>query len=326
MQWAERIGHRLKLRELHVLMAVAQHGSMAKAARHLAISQPVVSKTILDLEGTLGLKLLDRTRDGIVPTRYGRALIKRGVSVFDELKQGVEELKFLADPTIGELRIGCTEAIMTGILPAIIARLHRRHPGLVFHLTQAVSGAALQRELRERNVDLIIEMMAVPMSETDLSVEPLFDGPMIIAAGFRSRWARLRNVELAELINEPWTLPRPNSAAGRRIAGTFRACGLDVPQASVICNSVTMHIALVTNGGYLTMVAAHMLPLNVKRLPVTILPIKLPEIPGPTGVITLKNRTISPVAQLFIDCAHEVVGPLAKRRSILAAELDGSRR
>src|SRR5216683_1043878 len=92
MQWTDRIGRRLKLRDLHILLAVVQRGSMAKAAAELAISQPAVSKAIADMEHTLGLRLLDRTRHGIEPTTYGRVLIKRGMTIFDELKHGVKEL------------------------------------------------------------------------------------------------------------------------------------------------------------------------------------------------------------------------------------------
>jgi len=68
MEWTDRIGRRIKLRDLHILLAVAQSGSMARAAERLAISQPVVSKTIADLEHTLGVRLLDRDRRGAEPT------------------------------------------------------------------------------------------------------------------------------------------------------------------------------------------------------------------------------------------------------------------
>lgn len=313
MRWTDRIGRRLKLRELHVLMAVTQQRSMAKAARDLGVSQPVVSKTIAALEDTHGVKLLDRTRNGIEPTLYGRALLRRGVTIFDELRQSVEELGFLADPSVGELRIGCTEAIMGGILPIIISRLHRRHPGLAFHVTQAISGAALEHELRERNVDLIVGPIGVSAMENDLTVEILFDEPMIVVAGAKNPYTRRRSIELAELINEPWSLPRPDSAAGRRAAETFRSCGLAMPRARVICNSVTMHNALVVSGNYLAMPAAHVLACSPQRPPIKVLPVKLPPSPGPTGVITLKGRTLNPVTQLFIDSARETARPLAKQ-------------
>ena len=79
---------------------------MAKAAEHLAISKPVVSKVIADLEHVVGVRLLERDRHGAAPTIYGTALLKRGITVFDELREGVEDIKFLSDPEAGDLRIG----------------------------------------------------------------------------------------------------------------------------------------------------------------------------------------------------------------------------
>ena len=134
VHWADRIGRRLKLRDLHILFAVVQWGSMAKAAHHLAISQPVVSASIGGLEQTLGVRLLDRSRRGVQPTMYGRALLNHGLAAFDALRQGVKEIEFLADPTVGELRIGCPEWIAAGLLPAIIDRLSQQHPQLVFYV------------------------------------------------------------------------------------------------------------------------------------------------------------------------------------------------
>jgi DNA-binding transcriptional LysR family regulator len=86
MHQAEQISRRLKLRQLEVLIAVGQLGNMAKAAEQLAISQPVVSKTIADLENTLGVRLFDRNQRGVEPTLYGRALVKRSVAVFNDLR------------------------------------------------------------------------------------------------------------------------------------------------------------------------------------------------------------------------------------------------
>ena len=106
MQWSDRIGRRLKLRDLHILLAVAKSGSMGKAAADLAISQPSISKAIADVEHAVGLRLLDRGPHGIEPTIYGRVLLNCGTAVFDELRQGVKALEFLTDPTAGELRLG----------------------------------------------------------------------------------------------------------------------------------------------------------------------------------------------------------------------------
>ena len=84
-------------------MTVVECGTMGKAAERLAISQPVVSKAIADMEHALAVRLLDRSQRGVEPTPYGRALIKRGIAIFDEMRQGIEEIEFLSDPTAGVL-------------------------------------------------------------------------------------------------------------------------------------------------------------------------------------------------------------------------------
>jgi DNA-binding transcriptional LysR family regulator len=208
MQWHERIGRRLKLRDLHILLAVVQRGSMARAAVELAISQPAVSKAVADMEYTLGLRLLDRTRHGIEPTTYGRVLIRRGITIFDELKQAAQELDFLADPTVGELRIGSSESMAAGLLPAIIDRFSRQYPRVALTVAQAVFATTHFRELRERSVDVLLGRNYAQSAEDDLEFEVLFDDHLVVVAGRQSRWARSRRLKLAELSHERWILPR----------------------------------------------------------------------------------------------------------------------
>jgi DNA-binding transcriptional LysR family regulator len=101
MDLDDRASRRVKLRDLRLLLAASQWGSMAKAATRLNVSQPAISKAVADLEDTLGVRLLDRTARGVEPTAYGQTLLKRGVAIFDELQQGVKDIAFLADPSAG---------------------------------------------------------------------------------------------------------------------------------------------------------------------------------------------------------------------------------
>jgi DNA-binding transcriptional LysR family regulator len=117
----KRLGRHLKLRNLNVLLTVARCGRMGKAAAELALSQPAISKTIADMEFTLGVRLLDRSPQGVEPTIYARALLDRGLIAFDELRQAVKHIEYLADPTAGKLRIGCAVAIGMGF-GALLAR------------------------------------------------------------------------------------------------------------------------------------------------------------------------------------------------------------
>ena len=200
MHWDHRVGRRLKLRELNIFLAVADAGSMAKAAKGLAISQPAVSRAIADMEHSLGVPIFDRSPQGIEPTQYGRALLKRGVAVFDELKQGVQDIEFLADPSAGELRIGTGGGLSEGIVLAVIDRLSRQHPRLVFHLV--VGGLLTQyNELRERHVELAFARLSGPVAENEMVAQELYEESLIVVARVDSPWARRRKIELAELLN-----------------------------------------------------------------------------------------------------------------------------
>lgn len=302
----DNLGGRIKLRHLQILMAVTQSGSMAKAADRLSISHPVISKAIAELEQALGVRLFDRGSQGVEPTLYGRALVQCGVAVFDELQQGVRQVGFLADPTAGQLRIGAGEAMAAGLVPAIAERLLRRFPGLILEAAHADTGNLQYRELRERDVELMVGRIPMPFAQDDLLAETLFDEELLVAAGMQSPWARRRRIELGELINEPWILAPTESLPGRLYEETFAMRGLAVPRPSVITLSIHMCSTMVATGRFVALLPGSLLRLAAKRLSVRILPVELPSLPRPVGIVTVKNRTLSPFAERFIECAREV--------------------
>jgi DNA-binding transcriptional LysR family regulator len=311
--WTDRIGRRVKLRDLHILMEVVQWGSMVKAAKHLGISTPVVSKTIADIEHALGVPLLDRHPLGIEPTRYGRALIKRSIVVFDELRQGVKDIEFLADPTVGEVRIGNTAPMAVGFVPAIIERINRRHPRVLFHVMQADFDTML-RELRAREIDLVIGRPAAPISDEDLDAKVLFSDQHFVVAGLQNRWTGRRKIKLAELIQEPWCLPLVDSIPRSAIIAAFRAAGLDAPRAVVSATGTQLHAYLLATGRFISTLPVSIIHFSGKNAAFKVLPVDLPVQLSPVFIVTLRNRTPNPAAQLVIDCAHEVARPLAKEK------------
>src|SRR5712675_306507 len=169
MPWDERTARRLKLRDLNIFKTVARCGSMGKAATQLAISPPAISKAITDLEGVLGVRLLDRSRQGVEATQYGNALLKWSAAVFDDLMHGVEEIDSLADPSKGTVRVGISEGMPTELVSGVIMLLSPRYPQIAFSVIQAATNALQFRELRERNVDLIFGRLYLPVVEEDLS-------------------------------------------------------------------------------------------------------------------------------------------------------------
>jgi DNA-binding transcriptional LysR family regulator len=309
MQWTDRIGRRIRLRDLHYLLAVAKSGSMGKAAVELSVSQPVISKAISDLEHALGVRLLDRSPLGTEPTAYGRALLQCGVTVFDDLRQGVKQLEFLSDPTAGELRIGCTERGILGFAEAVIDCFSQQYPRVILRVILADQLRMHDRELRQRNIELaIVPTDGTPDADTDR--EDLFDDRQVIVAGAQSKWARRRKIALEDLIVEPWILPPPESTIGSAIAKAFRAAGLEPPEAHIVTYSVPLCQHLVATGRFITMLPASVVRVS-KHSPLKLLPVVSPKVFRTVGIMTLKNRMLSPLAQLFIACAREVAKPLA---------------
>jgi DNA-binding transcriptional LysR family regulator len=300
MQWNDRIGRRLKLRDLHVLLAVAQAGSMSRAADRLAISHPVVSKTIADLEHALGVRLLDRTPQGTEPTAYGRALLSCGTVVFDELRRGVQEIAFLSDPTVGDLRIGSAAPYVEGLIPAVIARLTERYPHLKFQITDT-DAVTLCGMLRERKLDLVVGRVLSSVFGEDLTSEFLFDDRLHVVAGTKSPWSRRRRIELAELNAEPWLMPESDNIAMALIAEGFRSAGLTPPAPQVVSNSVTLRVRLVETGRFVAILPDSTLRFGAGRMQVKVLPIRLRMKTPPAVAISLKNRTPNPMSRLFID-------------------------
>ena len=225
MRWSDRIGRRIKLRDLHVLQAVLEAGSMSKAANQLSVSVPVVSKAIADLEHMVGVRLLDRSPQGIEATIYGRTLLNRSLAAFDELRQGVNEIEFLLirPPESYGLEARCLSrpARIRSYRPALEkASPHRvssrgdRNRGAISQLAGAHSGFP-DRAAVEFGIARAARVF-----------KSLYHDPYVVAAGTTNRWTRQRRIKLAQLVDELWALPPPDSLVGSFVVEAFRASGL----------------------------------------------------------------------------------------------------
>jgi DNA-binding transcriptional LysR family regulator len=313
MPWDERIGRRLKLRDLQILRTAAQLGSLGKAANELAISQPAVSKAIKDLERLLGARLLERSPTGVEPTIYGEALLNRSVAIFDELKQSVSEIDSLGDPTTGEVWVACPLAIASTLIPPALKSFVKRYPRAVLYFDE-VTAASMTRnfqKLRERQYDLILERWS-PLAgdrstDNDIVIEFLFNDPLVVVAGSKNKWTRRhRKIDLAELLNEPWIMQGPHTWNYRSLTEACRSRNVPMPKASVVTLSISVITHFLANGPFITSMprsVAHFKSLRV-------LPVDLPAPPWPVNIARLKNRTLRPVVERFIDHLRAFTKPM----------------
>jgi DNA-binding transcriptional LysR family regulator len=308
---------RIKLRDLHVFHAAVETGSMAKAAAHMAITQPAVSYAISELEQTVGVPLLERSSQGVTPTVYGRALLQRSAIVFNELRQGISEIASLADPEVGELRIGTTPP-MSAVASAVFNQLVRRYPRMTFELSVGPTDALL-RQLRQRDVEIVISRLASMAGHDDLHIETLFHDELVVICSKHSKWARRRNVSLADLVHEPWVFPPPNGFLTGIMRSAFEAEGLDFPRATVTTPCTYSMSVLIGNGNFLGIHPRAMLTTPNEHPQLTAVDVRLPTTRGAIGLISLKDRALSPVARLFAQSVPPVVQDIQPQRALSGA-------
>jgi DNA-binding transcriptional LysR family regulator len=329
IDWDGQIGRRLRLKDLHVFVAVAQRGAMSKAASQLGVSTPTVSEIIADLEHGVGVRLLDRGPHGVELTPYGQALLKRTLVVFDELKQGIKDIEQLDDPTTGEIRIAGPLAVASTIVPHIFDRFSEEYPRVLLHFDEVTAASAARnlQDLRDRKYDMVLglgwSLPAQEWSADDLRFETLFEDQLVIAAGPDNTWARRRRtIDLQELIEEPWIMQGPQTWNYRNLAEACRIRGIALPKARLVTLSIAVISHFLRHREFLSAMprsVAHFCGLKV-------LPVDLPTHPWPVNIATLKNRTLGPTVARFVECAREFARPLRERREFSKASFAGRRR
>src|SRR5262245_29871722 len=314
MDQIDQVERHLKLHDIRVLMTVIQARSMSKAAQRLRTSQPAISRSISILEEALGVPLLERLPRGVEPTPYGLAIVKRGAAAFDELRQGIKDVRFLADPTAGELAIGCSEAIAAGPVLAAIERLTQRHPRIMFRVVTAAVPSAY-RELADRKVEIAVgRISGQAVGQEALIMDTLFEESIVVVAGSQNPLARRRKIDLAELIEEPWTFAPFDNFASILALEAFRARGLEMPRIALITQSLNMRNYLLASGRFVTVLPGYSLMFQHEMPSLVALPVTLPDVRWSVGIVVLRNRSLSPLAQLFIDELRAVVKSPARGR------------
>jgi DNA-binding transcriptional LysR family regulator len=313
MQWDDRIGRRLRLKDLHTLQTIAEVGSMAKASNRLALSQPAISKAIADMERTIGVALLDRSSRGVELTECGRLLVERTRTVFDEIRQGVTDIVQMSDPAHGVVRIGTTEPV-TAVVSEIIGHLVRKYPGISYHIVVG-DRDALEHALRERTLDVALTRWAPSPIADDLAAEVLFRTSLAVMAERRHPLLRReRKLRLADLMGEQWTLSPPDSFLGRTGVDLFRRHKLPLPPTVVTTISIYMRLTLLASSRFVTLLPMQILRHRSNTAWLRALNVDLGDTSAPIASITLKGRRAGGAVKLFQQASRDVCKALVGLR------------
>ncbi|WP_321781818.1 LysR family transcriptional regulator [Paraburkholderia sp. J94] len=233
----------MKLHQLRVLLALAQHGSMHNASRSLHVSQPALSKAIAELERELGVTLISRSVRGVSLTPYGRALVKRASVVEHELRHALEDIESMRGHAEAQLNIGFSAVASSGPLPEAIAAFRARYPGVAIHAYEMRPQQILEG-LREGHLDIALISTNSGPGTNAFQWEPLFSVGMLVAA--RPGHPLGRTTRIRSLMDAEWLSLDPLDDPGSPLASLMRLHRLEMPRNVVLSSSNLLGLQLAT--------------------------------------------------------------------------------
>lgn len=297
----------LKARQLRLLVALDDFGNLKQVADFSHVTVPAVSKALAELEKGLGLELFTRTAQGLRPTVYGECLIRHARGMLTGIQQVRDELKALSSGSGGKINIGVYPASTPVLLPQALVLLKKRSPTTNVQVTEANS-AILLPQLWEGKVDLVVGRLPMNRPTAGLEERELLEERLMVVAGLHHPLANRKRLKWTDLADYPWVLPPPSSQMREPLENILQQYGLTVDTDYIETLSVHVtraYLYLTDAVSVMASAAAH-----EPSQPLAVLPLALPRMLRPTGVLWNKNRPLTPGMQLMLDCLEEAAAKL----------------
>ncbi len=300
---------RMTLRQMQTLVTVAEHRNILKASELLNMTQPAVSKSIKEMEATLGVALFKRSTRGVTPTEYGAAFVDHVRSVLAEMRTAWNELADLRDAYVGKLELGILPSVSGGPLMEVLTDLHRERPGISITIHEGVHSQLLP-SLRTGELDMVVGRMIEDGERGGLTQEILYHEPWVVIA--RSDHPLLKRntpLDLEELADGQWILPLPNATIRPVVQYIFNEHGLELPQAAIECSSGLVAQSLLGRTDMLMIMPRYFLgPEEHGNLGA--LPVELKIDPMPVGITVREARTPTATEELVRTMLRDAVAAM----------------
>ncbi len=310
---------RLKLRQLRLLTAIADEGTVLKGAMALNIAQPAATKTVKELEDALGVQLFDRTSRGVTPTEYGRVLIGHAKLILTQLRHAGEDLQSLEEGLTGRVHVGTLLAASSSLLPRALIMLHERRPGIAVSVVEGTIDR-LMPALRTGDLDVVLGRLPEYRERENLKQQILYHDSVAIMVREGHPLTFLPNPGLSDLLAHDWVMPPPQTTLRRQIDQAFRQQGLEPPRAVIESVSILTNHQLLS---HTDMVGAMPYQVGVGQAGLAILPVTLEGTGSRIGATTHASVELSAAARYFMGIIHEVAaGIRAELDQALVADAD----
>ncbi len=311
----------LKARHLRLLMAIDTYRNLTQVAEVTHVTVPAVSKSLAELERGLGLSLFSRTTRGLMPTPYGECLIRHARTMLGILHQARDELKALSSGAEGKVRIGMLPASASVLVPQALNLLKQQSPGTNVTIVEGTTESLLP-DLWQGRLDLVVGRLPPPDTLGSFEEEELLEEPVVLMTGRHHPLARKKTLEWSDLCAYPWILPPPGSILRDPLERALEAN--DVPLSNNYIETLSIHVvrAHLQVSDFIAVMAESLA--NDPVQPFHKLPLSLPRLLRPTGVLWNRNRGLTPSAQLMVSClqgaAVEILTGLAATPSSTRAK------
>jgi DNA-binding transcriptional LysR family regulator len=305
----DRAVSRLKLRQLRLLVAVGQYGSIQHAARELRISQPAATKLIKDLELDFEVKLFDRTNRGVVPTAHGDALIRHGKLILAQVSNAAQELDDLSEGSSGRVVIGTLLAAAPELLPRAIETLLDERPRVAIKVVEGTN-EVLMPALFAGEIDMIIGRLPAYRARARLVQEKLFDERVVAVVGKQHPLAGKPSVSFRQLKPYGWILPPPETTLRRQIDQFFVSQKQYVPGTILESISYLTNRTLFRDRDLVGLMPEHVVAYDIANGLLAEVDWKVPFGRGPVGVSYRGPDSLSPAAAEFLAAVRKATESL----------------
>jgi len=293
---------RLKLRQLKLLVAVAQEGNILRGSQILNIAQPAATKSIKELEEALGVQLFERSSRGVTPTLYGDVIIKHAKLILTQLRHASEELQSIESGLSGRVFVGTLLAASPTLLPRSLALLRERRPGIAVTVIEGTIDK-LMPSLRTGDLDVVLGRLPDFREREGLDQEVLYNEPIAIVAREGHPLAAKATIDLSELAEQAWILPPPETSLRRQLMYAFRRTGIEPPVDAIESVSILTNHSLLRESD---MLAAMPYQVATAQPGLSILPVDLEVTASRIGATTRAGVPSSAAVSCFMEIVREV--------------------
>lgn len=292
------------------LLAIADAGSFTKAAASRRVSQPALSSSMALLEKALGVRVLERSRNGAALTEYGRLLATHAQALTSLLARAAGDVRLKKEGLEGLLAIGTSPLASVALVPGAVARISHKSPNIRVQIHERPDDQ-LVRGLITGELDAVVSPAGPIGDPREIVSDVLLKDIAVVVMRRRHPLARRKHVALRDLRNAQWVLPDAHTAMWRHTEVLFAAENEPLPASYVSTNSILALRALILRSDCVTLAPPHLMKLELAAGQLVGVPLRKPHFTHEIVLRTRRDQALSPLAQRFVAALRAEAAALA---------------